>query len=285
MRSYLEDDLSGVRLVASDMDCTLLADDKSMPEDMPGRIRALEGAGALFAAASGRPLYTLRDMFPDSWDHMAFVTDNGAAVVCREDVVFKSLIEPATVQALTEFTLEGGYGLPTVCGLDACYVREQDRRYDDVFRTFYHNIVYVETLDHLAAEVNKFTVYFPEGNAVPMRDEVYAPAWGERLSVTCGGAVWIDIMNQGVDKGTGVERLCEHLGISVADVVACGDTDNDAEMLETVGHGYLVANAEERRARLLTQMIYDMAHRREITLVNGGSQRRCFTSLELNIAL
>lgn len=249
MRSYLEDDLSDVRLVASDMDYTLLADDKSMPEDMPGRIRALEGAGALFAAASGRPLYTLRDMFPDSWDHMAFVTDNGAAVVCREDVVFKSLIEPATVQALTEFTLEGGYGLPTVCGLDACYVREQDRRYDDVFRTFYHNIVYVETLDHLAAEVNKFTVYFPEGNAVPMRDEVYAPAWGEQLSVTCGGAVWIDIMNQGVDKGTGVERLCEHLGISVADVVACGDTDNDAEMLETVGHGYLVANAEERMER------------------------------------
>lgn len=249
MRSYLEDDLADVRLVASDMDYTLLADDKSMPEGMPGRIRALEGAGVLFAAASGRPLYTLRDMFPESWDHMAFVTDNGAAVVCREDVVFKSLIEPATVQELTEFTLEGGYGLPTVCGLDACYIREQDRRYDEVFRTFYHNIVYVESLDHLAAEVNKFTVYFPEGNAVPMRDAVYAPAWGEQLSVTCGGAVWIDIMNQGVDKGTGVERLCEHLGISVADVVACGDTDNDAEMLETVGHGYLVANAEERMER------------------------------------
>ena len=247
MRSYLEDDLADVRLVASDMDYTLLADDKSMPEDMPGRIRALEGAGALFAAASGRPLYTLRDMFPESWDHMAFVTDNGAAVVCREDVVFKSLIEPATVQALTEFTLEGGYGLPTVCGLDACYIREQDRRYDEVFRTFYHNIVYVESLDHLAAEVNKFTVYFPEGNAVPMRDAVYAPAWGEQLSVTCGGAVWIDIMNRGVDKGTGIARLCEHLGISIADVVV--GVDNDAEMLEAVGHGYLVANAEERMER------------------------------------
>lgn len=249
MRSYLEDDLADVRLVASDMDYTLLADDKSMPEGMPGRIRALEGAGVLFAAASGRPLYTLRDMFPESWDHMAFVTDNGAAVVCRGDVVFKSLIEPATVQELTEFTLEGGYGLPTVCGLDACYIREQDRCYDEVFRTFYHNIVYVESLDHLAAEVNKFTVYFPEGNAVPMRDAVYAPAWGEQLSVTCGGAVWIDIMNRGVDKGTGIARLCEHLGISIDDVVACGDTDNDAEMLEAVGHGYLVANAEERMER------------------------------------
>lgn len=37
------------------------------------------------------------------------------------------------------------------------------------------------------------------------------------------------------------------------------------------------ADAAERRARLATQMIYDITHRREITLVNGGSQRRCFT--------
>ena len=42
MRSYLEDDLRDVRLVASDMDYTLLADDGSMPEGMPGRIRALD---------------------------------------------------------------------------------------------------------------------------------------------------------------------------------------------------------------------------------------------------
>ena len=56
-------------------------------------------------------------------------------------------------------------------------------------------------------------------------------------------------MNRGVDKGTGIARLCEHLGVSMADVVACGDTDNDAEMLASVGHGYLVANAEERMER------------------------------------
>ena len=74
-------------------------------------------------------------------------------------------------------------------------------------------------------------------------------AFGERLSVTCAGVDWLDIMNRGVDKGVGIARLCDHLGVSVSDVVACGDTDNDVEMLETVGHGYLVANAEERMER------------------------------------
>lgn len=253
MRTYEEDDLSGIRLVASDMDLTLLADDGSMPPLMAERIRALEDAGALFAAASGRPLYTLRDMFGDLLDHMALISDNGAGVVCRGEVVYKSVVDPDTIQELTEFTLGNAYGIPTVCGLDACYIRECDRAYDGVFRVFYHNIEYVDSLDHLGerlgVELNKFTVYFPGANAVAMRDAVYGQEFGERLSVTCGGAVWIDIMNRGVDKGAGVARLCDHLGISVSDVAACGDTDNDAEMLSRAGHGYLVANAEKRMER------------------------------------
>lgn len=36
-------------------------------------------------------------------------------------------------------------------------------------------------------------------------------------------------------------------------------------------------DAEERHARSVTQMIYDMVHRRKISLVNGGEQRRSFT--------
>lgn len=245
--SYTEDtDLADVRLVASDMDFTLLADDKSMPEGMDARIEALGAAGVTFAAASGRPLYTLRDMFPVSHPRMALVSDNGAAVVCRGEVVFKSVLDPADLEALLAFTHERTDGTPIVCGLDAAYTVPSARPYDEVFREFYHQIVYVDSPEELVREANKFTVFFPEANAVAMRDEVFAPAFGERLSVTCGGSVWIDIMNYGVDKGTGLARLCEHLGVTPAQVVALGDTDNDVEMLEFVGHSYLMANAEER---------------------------------------
>lgn len=249
MLGYEEDvDLSRIRVVASDMDFTLLADDKSMPEGMSERIEALDAAGVTFAAASGRPLYTLRSLFEGLHDKMAFVSDNGAAVVCRDEVVFKSLIDPKTVQELTDFSLSRGL-IPTVCGLDACYVRSCDRAFDEVFRTFYYNIAYVDSLDHLGVEVNKFTLYLPEGNAVALCEELFRPVFGDRLSVTCGGPVWIDIMNYGVDKGTGLARLCEHLGVSTADAAAFGDTDNDVQMLELAGHSYLMANAESRMER------------------------------------
>lgn len=247
LRSYEEDtDLDRIAIVASDMDFTLLADDKSMPEHMDERIAALEGLGVTFAAASGRPLYTLRDLFGASHERMALVSDNGAAVVCRGEVVFKSLVDPADLDALIAFTRERTNGTPIVCGLDAICTPESARPYDAVFREFYHEIVYVDALDGHATEANKYTVYFPEGNAVAMRDEVFLPAFGDRLSVTCGGSVWIDIMNKGVDKGTGLARLCDHLGVAQADAAAFGDTDNDAEMLEWVGHSYLMANAETR---------------------------------------
>ena len=237
--------LSSIKLVASDMDCTLLADDGTMPPHMEDRIRALDDAGIVFCAASGRPGYTLRAMFPGLEDHMAFLSDNGAAIFYRGETVFKDLMDPARVLELTRFTLEDGRGCPTVCGLDACYIRRCDEKFDSYFRTFYKNIVYMDDILELDADVNKYTVFFPDNDAEEVYAELYRDAWGGTFSTTNAGKMWIDIMNRHVDKGTGITRLCEHLGIDVADACALGDTYNDVQMLQTAGHAYLVANAEE----------------------------------------
>ena len=238
-------DLARVKLVASDMDCTLLADDGSMPPRMFERIRALAERGIVFCAASGRPLYTLRDMFPDLTDYMVLLSDNGAAISCAGEIVFTDLIDVATYHELIDFTLADGRGCPVVCGIEAGYLRRCDAVYDDFFRRFFTQIVYVDSLDDLDVDVNKYTVYFPDKTAEEVYAETYADAWGGRFSVTNAGREWIDMMNKHVDKGTGIRRLCEYLGIPLADALALGDTYNDIQMLEAVGHGYVVANAEE----------------------------------------
>ena len=237
--------LAQVKLVASDMDCTLLADDRSMPPNMGELIDALDEAGITFCAASGRPLYTLRDMFPEYLDKMALLSDNGAAVMCRGEVVFKDLIDVPTYHELIDFTLADGRGCPVVCGIEAGYLRSCDRKYDEFFRRFFTQIEYVDDLDDLDADVNKYTVYFPDYTAEDVYAETYRDAWGDRFSVTNAGKEWIDLMNKHVDKGTGIARLCSCLGISTDDALALGDTYNDIQMLEAVGHGYIVANAED----------------------------------------
>ena len=245
--SFTEDDgLASVKLVASDMDFTLLADDGTMPPDMPELIDALAVEGVAFCAASGRPTYTLRDMFPTHCDDMAFIADNGAAVSYRNRTVFKSLISPTDYHELIDVTLAETDGAPVLCGMDRAYVLARDRAHDAKIRTYYHAITYLETFEGVDVEANKYTILFPENNSMPYYKRLMGPRFGERFSVTCAGVEWIDVMNKGVDKGTGIERLCAHLGIAPAEVAAFGDTDNDAQMLATAGHSFLMANGQER---------------------------------------
>lgn len=238
-------DLASIKVVASDMDCTLLADDGSMPPHMAERIEALDAAGVTFCAASGRPSYTLREMFPGLEGKMALMSDNGAAISYHGELIYKDLIDVDAYQKLIDFTLADGRGCPTVCGIDACYIRSCDERFDEYFRTFYKKIVYMDDLKQLTADVNKYTVFFPAYDAEEVFAETYRDAWSDRFSVTNAGKQWIDVMNPHVDKGQGLRRLCEHLGVDVADACALGDTYNDIQMLETAGHSYVVANAEE----------------------------------------
>lgn len=240
-----DDDLTGVKLLASDMDLTLLADDGTMPPNMPERILALEEAGVLFCAASGRPSYTLAAMFPEVADHMALLSDNGAAIRVRGELIFKDLIDVPTYHELIDYTLADGRGCPVVCGIEAGYLRSCDKEYDEFFRQFFTKIVYFDDLDELDLDVNKYTVFFPERNAEQVFAETYRDAWSDRFSVTNAGKEWIDFMNKHVDKGMGMTRLCENLGISTADALALGDTYNDIQMLEAVGHSYIVSNAED----------------------------------------
>ena len=247
MRAFTEDTgLDRVRLIASDMDCTLLADDKSMPDGMDRRISELAEVGVTFAAASGRPLYTLEGMFPGSAGAMAFVSDNGATVAVGGKAVYQSLIPEDVLRRLVEFTLADGRGCPVVCGTDRARALARDQRHKAALDPYYSTAAYVETPDELICAANKFTVYFPGLDSVEACADAFAPEFAGILSVTPAGPEWLDVMNPGVNKGTGIARLCEHLGIDLADAVALGDTDNDAEMLEAAGHGYLVANGERR---------------------------------------
>lgn len=68
-----------IRLIASDMDATLLDEYSQLPPKFTETICALAGQGILFAAASGRPLYTLEMMFPDLLEEIILIGDNGGA--------------------------------------------------------------------------------------------------------------------------------------------------------------------------------------------------------------
>lgn len=244
--SYLSDtNLDSIKLVATDMDLTLLADDKSMPTGVDERIDALAKNGVLFCAASGRPALALRESFPAHHQDMALVADNGASVYLRDELVYRDLIDRDLYHEVLALATATEGSVPVLCAFDDAYVLERDRCHEDVVSIYYRSITYVESFEELDVDSNKISIYFPGWDSKQKNDEVYSPAFASRLYLTCAGNEWLDFMNIGVDKGSGIRHLAQHLGIDLSDIAAFGDTYNDIPMLDIVGHSYVMANAAE----------------------------------------
>lgn len=244
--SYLSDtNLDSIKLVATDMDLTLLADDKSMPAGVDERIDALTKNGVLFCAASGRPALALRESFPAHHQDMALVADNGASVYLRDELVYRDLIDRDLYHEVLALATATEGSVPVLCAFDDAYVLERDRCHEDVVSIYYRSITYVESFEELDVDSNKISIYVPGWDSKQKNDEVYSPAFASRLYLTCAGNEWLDFMNIGVDKGSGIRHLAQHLGIDLSDIAAFGDTYNDIPMLDIVGHSYVMANAAE----------------------------------------
>jgi hypothetical protein len=65
------------------------------------------------------------------------------------------------------------------------------------------------------------------------------------LSCTSSGYSYLEVRPAGVNKGLGLSVAAEHLGLDRSEVLAVGDNDNDAEMLEWAGIGVAVSGASQ----------------------------------------
>ena len=217
-----------IGLIASDMDYTLLDENGRLPQDFARLVLELEQEGVYFAAASGRPLYTLEDMFPDLRGHIALIGDNGGVIRWRGRDIFQSRMPGADYREMAAATREAG-DIGVLCGLDTAYVERQYQQYARVFSQFYTRVAYVDDLTALDVPADKYTIYLPRG----------------------AGPNWVDIMNRGVDKGAALRALGRSLGLTGANLMAFGDTYNDAEMLCTAKYGFLMTNgSQDLRARV-----------------------------------
>ena len=197
-----------IRLIASDMDATLLDEHSQLPPKFADTIRALAGQGILFAAASGRPLYTLETMFPDLLDEIILIGDNGGAARWKGRNLFVSEMPAAGWRSLARSTKQAG-DVGLLCGLQAAYAEKQDEQYDAVFKNFYTRVEYVDDLTAVEAAADKFTIYLPHDNAQEAFDATYGAFHtgnGGAFSVAVAGKNWVDVMNPGVHKGAALAR-------------------------------------------------------------------------------
>ena len=234
-----------IKLIASDMDGTLLDSQKRLPADFLPVIMKLREQGVLFAIASGRQYASLRRDLEALIPHILFISENGALVMQQDKRLLIDPIDPAdllsAVTACRE--LEGVY--PVICRADCAIIESSaDPAFIADTRRYYPSSLIVDDLtEHCHYDDVCKVAYFDLGDAQTHELPVLEEKLGKHMLVTISGPHWVDVMKPGVTKGEAMRGLQKKLGILPEECMAFGDYLNDYELLKSVGESYAMANA------------------------------------------
>lgn len=234
-----------IKLIATDMDGTLLDSEGHLPKELPQILDALEARGVLFCAASGRPYGSLLREFESVADKIVFICENGALIMRGGKRVFLDAIDPEYLPEIVAAsrTMEGIY--PVVCRAGTAIVEESaPEDFIRVTRQFCSDMLVVpDLMEHTHYDDVCKVAFYDEGDAQQHELPLLQQAMPQELTVTLSGYSWVDVMKPGVHKGRALTVLMAQLGITRDEAMAFGDYLNDKEMLQSVTHSYAMENA------------------------------------------
>ena len=245
-----------IRLVALDLDGTLLNSEKLISPRNLAALAALEERGILMVPITGRPFQGLPPCVLDLPGLRYTVTSNGATIrdLARNTILLERHLSAqaalAALDAGRDFPMirevfRAGVGYLSQGDLDALCQRYQA---DPAMRRYVldsRKVLPGTVEDFLLADGEAVEELFFLTDSVAEKQRLY-----QRLAPLPGIAFAdpfprdLEVIAQGIDKGESLRYLLELLGLSPQEVLARGDRASDISMLHLAGIGVAPANAD-----------------------------------------
>lgn len=244
-----------IKFIATDLDGTLLDDEKRLPEEIFPLIEQLYSRGILFAPASGRQYANLEKLFFPVKDKVLFLCENGALVKYHGETLYLDPIDDDYLKdALDEIrALPDLY--PMLCGARSAYIENSEMPFFQYAMLSYTNCEKVNNLDDVIGRepVCKIAVY--DAIAAAEHCIKVLPQKLPNLRTIISGFDWCDISSTTANKGRAIRFIQEKFGFQKEECIAFGDHMNDYEMLLECGHAYVPENAYPPLKRLIRATI------------------------------
>lgn len=235
-----------LRLIASDIDGTLLGEDHRVSDRTIEVLAAAAAAGVEVVAATGRSHWSALDVL-DGVDCIRWIIgsngatlyDRAADAVVRQHVLDPELSRPMLAEieaahpgvAFGWETPDGVWFTPEFLAIrraNAPDAPSLDR--------------FAAPFDAAATDLVKVMVQHPELREMEWLDTLRT-ILPDQLSASTSGAAFVEVTAPEADKGVALAALCADLGIDQGATIAFGDHSNDLGMLSWVERGFAMANA------------------------------------------
>ena len=237
-----------IRLIACDMDGTLLDDEGAIHDDFWPLIEQLHARGIIFCPASGRQYDSLLERFKPIADELIFIAENGTYVVHKGIELSSDTLNIGDARAMIRVARElrkkeSGVN-QVLCGKRSAYIETTDADFAAEVAKYYSRLELVPDLLTVEDDILKLALHVATSS-----EQIIYPAFasfGTSHLVAVSGAHWLDIMAPQANKGAGIRHIQERLAISRDQTMVFGDFLNDLEMMDEATYAFAMANAHPK---------------------------------------
>jgi Cof subfamily protein (haloacid dehalogenase superfamily) len=250
------------KLVAFDLDGTLIGRDLVISQRVRDSVARMQAAGIRGCLVTGR-MYRAAVPFARELDLEApIVCYQGAAVIdpVTDEVLRHSALGNAVVRELIAATEADGMHLQLYRNDE--YYTQARNRFSDLYAAL------AKTEPVVVPSLRDTFAYSDATKAVVVADppdaERYARKLREQLAskayVTRSLPEFVEVLDPSVDKGDALAFVAGRLGVRMENVVAIGDSWNDAPLLRAAGFGVAMGSAPDELREIAAAVVGDVAH-------------------------
>jgi|APDOM4702015159_1054818.scaffolds.fasta_scaffold00126_4 Cof subfamily protein (haloacid dehalogenase superfamily) len=245
--------LQNLRIVAVDLDGTLLPNRGRISRRDVDTLRMLGNRGIVRVLATGRSFYSTLQNIPRTFpiDYLVFSTGVGVMDWRSGEVIYSAKISSARVKVLidelTKHKLDFMLHSPAP-NTHHFYYRGTDEPISDFHERKKHYPDFCQPLPkELYPESCQALAFMPHD--LERYERIAATLEGFKVVRTTspinGKNLWMEVFERNVSKGDALELLAQRLGVKRENVMAVGNDYNDLDMLHYASSSYVVANAPE----------------------------------------
>ena len=252
--------MPNIKLIALDLDGTLFNKDGIISAANKEQLNRAAAQGIKIVISTGRPFNGLPfEQIKDTTIEYALTT-NGASVYRIEgkECLYENGMDMETIMPILDWILAreihidiymDGVGFtPIRCreNLGRLDVPESLRQYMLATRTPVEDLVgYVSDCGKMIQKINLNFYPQPDGTFLHRDETLKFLKANASIEVVCGGFNNFEISKAGVTKATGLQALTAHLGTTMEETMAIGDSENDYSMINAAGLGVAMGNASD----------------------------------------
>lgn len=216
--------MADIRLIALDMDGTLLDDEKHISDFTRSQIKKAHDRGVHIILSTGRPLSTCSNYVRELDLNTYLITCNGGQIYSEnQTVISQNLLDKEKLAYM--------YHLAKGLGMNSWVVSTEEPYYNYLPENY-------KQLEWL-----KFSCHSKDKNILDKMVEKLS--YVEGVEISNASPINVEVNPVGVNKAMGLEFVCNQLGLTMENVMAIGDSLNDIKMIQEAGIGIAMDNAQE----------------------------------------